>query len=98
MNIKPHLDSTLALFEFSMVKLTVFDWFILNGLPLLTKEAVIQIDLRHTNQIISEEKIIVHDPYLQRICARKINLKLVAFVEFWIRLIVLVILLFIKLL
>ena len=64
-DLDPHLDYTLGNGGRWVVNLSVLDRLVLEGLPLSLEVSVLQVDLCGTNQVITEEIIVIHDVDLE---------------------------------
>lgn len=87
----PTFDDTLLLRARWMVDLAVLHWFFWQALPLKTEIPILEINRCRTNQVITKNVIIVPNVDLKRRATRELAFKVVMLVEFWIRLVQLVV-------
>jgi hypothetical protein len=73
-----------------VVQVTRLDRFVQNRFPLKVEVPVLEIKYRRTDQLVTEQKIVVHRVDDKRGAAREPSFKVVRFVEVWVRLIKLV--------
>ena len=74
-----------------MVELTCLNRLLINGLPLWIEESVIQIDRRLSNEVITEQQVVIIGLNDQRWCTREAHTEIVSNIELWIRLVILIV-------
>ena len=87
----PKDASTLRHLSAVMVQLTVLNRLVDDRFPITTEVAIFQVNSRSSNQIITEEKIIVPELYLHERAAREDGLELVHLIDIRARIVFLVV-------
>jgi len=82
-DLNPHLQLSLRDTGAGMQKLAVLNWLFLDCAPLWHEESVLQVDISLTNQVITEEHIVVHSINCEQGASWEDRLKVPVLVEIW---------------
>jgi len=66
-----------------MLKLSILDGLVVKRLPFNTKESIFKINYGGSDQLITEDHVVIPDSDFERCCTWKFALKLECFKEVW---------------